>query len=862
MTKKNILPDGQRKRIRAALDLLRKYQLGPGFVALVLILVLVSFIVTFEWSPRSRIYVQGEIAEYDIMADRSFNFRDNEATRLRREAVQKAQPVICTLNLAPVDNMIRQIKDWFLEANRAQDNSAEFSRLRAKLADALGEDISERQFALMADPAFQGLMNNTMLPWMEEQLRSGVIDDMRKLSPYSGGVIIRNLETGDETVLTDSHHILDIKDLQLDLDNKVRSLSANMTSKKFIVTILSNMAMSTLTINDEATRQSAVDAAKSVQPIFQYISEGEIIVRQGEKISSEQLVKLNALWQRNSDRFKTGIFSGLLGCSVLICAGLFFSPSGKKMSFIRQKDMLFIGVMLLFMVLLAKAFYLIGYGFSSSSWLFTTGAQAFAIPVAGAVGLTALTTSSKRHYTTAMLISLLCTIVCKGGVALFFFYFTSSMLCAWLVIDTQSRKAVVWSILPLTAGLLLIWLPATLLQGGESNRFLAEFISVMLGSFLSIVVIFALSPLVEMMFGFTTRFSLMELMNQEHEVLRELMLEAPGTYHHSIIVSNMAENAAKAIGAHSLLCKVGGIYHDIGKIDKAEYFIENQFKIANPHDRLTPAMSALVLISHVKRGVELAQQHRLGPEITDIIRQHHGTSLIRYFYQKAQGSNPNVSAGDFSYNGPKPQSREAALIMLADVAEASSRTLEDPTPSRIKAHVEKIVKGVFASGQLDATELTFKDLDKVTNSFVIILTGIFHKRIEYPDRVPPKPDSGAENAVAKPEVVSLPVRVPGVGEANYNSAKWLAGDLDGSEASVGRFVRKNHPVPHRNGAKKITLPKRTRVPQTEDAVETQNKKKPAARPLGSLRSQAGTRDYKRAAGKKRVPPRHGNSGDE
>lgn len=826
MTKKNILPDGQRKKISGAIEWLRNNQLGPGFWGLLAILLVMSFAVTFEWGMRPRTYVQGEIAESDIMADRSFNFRDSEATRARREAVQKAQPVICTLNLAPADDMIRKIKDWFLEATRSQDHPVEMERLRMAIAEELGEDINPRQILLMSNPDFQAVMNNNMLPWMQERLRDGVIDDMRKLSGYTGGVIIRNLESGMETVLSDTRNLSDIKDLQLDLDNRVRGLAVNMTSKRLIVMLLGNMAMSTLTINDEATRQNAADAAKAVQTVVQHVAEGEIIVRQGEKISAEQLVKLNALWKRNADRFKTGRFLGLMGVSLLLSIGLFFSPSGRKMSFVRQKDLLFIGVLMLFMVLLAKAFYLVGDVFSGLS--FTVGAQAYAVPVAGAAGLAALTLTTKRHYTTSLLLAIVCAIISKGGLGLFFFYFMSSMLCAWLVVDTQSRKEVVWAIIPLTIGLLLIWLPSTLLQGGESNRFLAEGTAVMLGSFLSIIIIFALSPLVEMIFGFTTRFVLMELMNQEHELLQNLMLEAPGTYHHSIIVANMAELAAKSIGAHSMLCKVGGIYHDVGKTDKAEYFIENQFKMANPHDRLTPAMSALVLISHVKRGVELATQYRLGPEITDIIRQHHGTSLIRYFYHKAKMSNPSVSAEEFRYAGPKPQSREAALIMLADVVEASSRTLEEPTPSRIRAHVEKIVKGVFAEGQLDSTELTFKDLDKVTDSFVIVLTGIFHKRIEYPEKVPPKPQIEAEQRRGKaqpiPPKVALP---PGEDDANYNSARWLT-----EEDRPRQHARKTPPgAPRAHGHKKPQ--RRSRGKQAVPEAEA----RPEARPVRAARGR-------------------------
>jgi putative nucleotidyltransferase with HDIG domain len=198
----------------------------------------------------------------------------------------------------------------------------------------------------------------------------------------------------------------------------------------------------------------------------------------------------------------------------------------------------------------------------------------------------------------------------------------------------------------------------------------------------------------------------------------------------------MVEAGAKAVGAYSLLAKVAALYHDIGKISKAAYIIENQNPEENPHNRLAPSMSALILISHVKQGVELAAQGHLGREVLDIIRQHHGTSRIQYFYQKALQQTDAVppKEEDFCYPGPRPQSNEAALIMLADASEASSRTLEDPTPHRLRQHISTIIKAIYATGQLDETELTFRDLDKLADTFSSVLRGIFHHRVSYPDK--------------------------------------------------------------------------------------------------------------------------------
>jgi putative nucleotidyltransferase with HDIG domain len=256
------------------------------------------------------------------------------------------------------------------------------------------------------------------------------------------------------------------------------------------------------------------------------------------------------------------------------------------------------------------------------------------------------------------------------------------------------------------------------------------------GGFFSLVVVLGLGPMLELIAPTTSRFRLMELMNLEQPLLQELMATVPGTYHHSFVVANMVEAGARSIDANALLCKVAALYHDIGKLSNPEYFIENQGRGKNKHDKLAPSMSALILIAHVKKGVELARKGRLGQDIVDIIRQHHGTSVIRFFYQKAReqaGDREAVREEEYRYPGPRPQTKEAAIVMLADAIEASSRTLSDPTPSRLRGHIDNIVKYIFSEGQLDESELTFKDLHSLSEAFHRVLTGIFHQRIEYPD---------------------------------------------------------------------------------------------------------------------------------
>ncbi|MCK4401855.1 HDIG domain-containing protein [bacterium] len=242
-------------------------------------------------------------------------------------------------------------------------------------------------------------------------------------------------------------------------------------------------------------------------------------------------------------------------------------------------------------------------------------------------------------------------------------------------------------------------------------------------------------PILEHSFNIPTDAKLLELLDLNQPVLKQLSKEAPGTYQSCLAVGTLAEAAGDSIKANSLLAKVASYYHDIGKIKKASYFIENQIQNKNIHNKITPIMSNLVLISHVKDGVKAAKEAKLPKLIIDIIEQHHGTTLTSFFFQRAlENDNHNsVKEEDFRYPGPKPQTKEAAVVMLADSVEAASRTLQEPTSTRIKTMVEKIINNKFSDHQLDESTLTLKDLSKIAKSFTHILISMFHSRIEYPD---------------------------------------------------------------------------------------------------------------------------------
>jgi hypothetical protein len=253
----------------------------------------------------------------------------------------------------------------------------------------------------------------------------------------------------------------------------------------------------------------------------------------------------------------------------------------------------------------------------------------------------------------------------------------------------------------------------------------------MLNGFLSILIILALLPLFEILFSKTTNIKLIELADFNNPILKRLMVEAPGTYHHSLMTASIAEQAADAIGENSLLARVCAYYHDIGKLKNPEYFIENQNRGANPHDELSPSMSGLVLISHVKDGVALAKQYKLDKVIINAINQHHGTSLIQYFYIKAIEQNKDIDDRDFRYPGEKPKTKISAILMIADSIEAISRTLKDTTAGKLKEVVEKVINNKFTDGQFSDCPITLEDLVKISESMTTTLCGIYHARIEY-----------------------------------------------------------------------------------------------------------------------------------
>ena len=310
--------------------------------------------------------------------------------------------------------------------------------------------------------------------------------------------------------------------------------------------------------------------------------------------------------------------------------------------------------------------------------------------------------------------------------------FVSSMVASVLLVNVRRRSQII------QAGFIAgIFQALTLLVSenfGLTNGF-NPYTALFVNGIACGIIVVGLLPVFEFIFVRITNISLLELSDFNSPVLKKLMLEAPGTYHHSLIVGNLAEAACDAIGANSLLARIGAYYHDVGKIEKAEYFIENQNLAANKHEDLAPSMSKLVIINHVKEGEILAKRGRINQRIIDFISQHHGTSLLHYFYHRALESaedKQDISEEGFRYPGPKPNSKETAVVLLSDSVEAATRALKEYTTKRIEQEVHKVVNNKFIDGQLDECELTLKDLEKISGIFIRLLTSIYHSRVTYP----------------------------------------------------------------------------------------------------------------------------------
>jgi len=469
------------------------------------------------------------------------------------------------------------------------------------------------------------------------------------------------------------------------------------------------------------------------------IKAGEMLLREGERVTQIQLLKLNALEDRlKQESMMTSVIGAaliiicLLVTTYILCRPLIGQSMGEI-----NKNLLFMTIVLITFLLVAQlSIYLAESLTMRETISLASRSVIYGIPLGSGAMIICLFLGFELALPFACVLAICSAISFNFEFTLFLYFLANSAMAAYWIRDCRERKVFIAAGAKL--GLLNIGLITAIdiyMGHFAGTELLWDWTFAFVGGISVGIVAAGIVPLAEIGFGYTTDITLLELSNLDRPLLRQLLMEAPGTYHHSVIVGSMVEAAAADIGVNPILAKVCGYYHDIGKIKKPLYFIENQSDGKNKHDKLAPSMSSLILMAHVKDGVEFARKNKLGMSIIDTIQQHHGTSLISYFYDKAvkKRGKDAVKIDDFRYPGPKPQSREIGLIMLADVVEAASRTLANPTPSRIQGLVQNLINKVFSDGQLDDCELTLKDLHKIAKSFYKILNAVHHHRIEYPE---------------------------------------------------------------------------------------------------------------------------------
>lgn len=442
---------------------------------------------------------------------------------------------------------------------------------------------------------------------------------------------------------------------------------------------------------------------------------------------------LTALSIQTTITFGT-ILGGFLIAAVLLSI-LYRDILRYKPQYMRKYNMLvLLGVMIVGTMTLERFFHYILENLTRGFGSLPVESAIFGIPVSAGAMLVALLFDFHTAIFFSFTISLLSGLWLKD--ALFPIYtFVGSLVASFSVIRCKKRSDLLKGglyvgIVNVITSLILLLFKGELftVKAGLGLIFAASTVITVSG------IVSIILPLLEYSFNVTTDISLLELLDLNHPLMKSLMINAPGTYHHSVIVGTLVESAAEAIGVNPLLARVSAYYHDIGKIRMPEYFVENQTTAVSKHERLTPHMSSMIIVSHVKEGIELARQYKLPQPVIDIIQQHHGTSLITYFFQKAKELDIDhmPPEDEYRYHGPKPQTRVAALVMMADAVEAASRVLTDPTPARVAALVERIINRIFLEGQLDECELTLKDIFEIKRHFSYLLTGILHKRIDYP----------------------------------------------------------------------------------------------------------------------------------
>jgi len=716
-----------------------------------LVLFLVLLIGIF---PRSSFiepsYKVGEPWRYDdLTAPFTFSLvKDRDELETERRSIREVTPPVFHIDNEATDRIYSRLDSLFSELvpimeqyviyRGAPAGSAAQSRdslLYMQLRSGFKVQIDERGWAALASDYFRLRSGRNGRAWIGTELKmalevtvsrvldEGLID--RIPDDLSNEIIVRNLRNRTERTLTRSlvHDASSARELVAISLN--RSLSENLLTAA--IAMYDYISQPNLLYNQTDTQTLLEEAMAAISPTASAVAAGQVIIRKGDIITRERMNMLQSLAAARAERAsRFEVWQQYVGQSIVIFAIVlvFFLYIFLYRRPIFDNNAMFILVFLSLSLVLG----------ASAVVAQIQNLSPFIVPLAIAPILLTVIFDSRVGLLATLTIALLAGMMNGNDFEFVAATVTACSIAVFSVRDIKSRSQF-FVVTPA-----LVFLAYALVSTGFSMIRLGEWVA--LGNqvvyiFINAILIILTPPLIllfEKVFRVTTDLTLFELSETNKPVLKTLMMRAPGTFHHSLQVANLSEAAALAIGANALLVRVGALYHDIGKMERPEFFVENQSG-SNEHDNIKPSVSAIVIKSHVASGVKMAEEEKLPNIVIDFIKTHHGNSLIRYFHEKAkeESNDPDsISEVDFRYDGPLPTTRETGILLLADSVEASARTINNPSFSNLESHIERIVDEKLHEGQLNECPLTFEDLKKIKQAFLTILVGVYHSRIRYP----------------------------------------------------------------------------------------------------------------------------------
>ncbi|NLI69680.1 MAG: HDIG domain-containing protein [Firmicutes bacterium] len=622
---------------------------------------------------------------------------DEYSTNLRREEAASAVQDVFTHDSRILEDALRTMDEFFDVVSRLrEDTEKDLSEKTGELQQYLGDDVPETVLVTLLQTGKATLDD---LHGQLEVMLTRIIEEQ--------GIKVEGVETAKKQAMQE----IGISIFSLEL-------------KKVAEKLIEPLVRPNMIFNPTATAEKKEAARQEVEPTV--IHRGTRIISEGETVTREHLARLETLGLVRGGHADYLRYTGLFLLLVI-----FFFAVGIYL-YVFQKDIYANTSMLVLLGLIVVITLIFAMAVNYFS--------AYLMPIAAAVILITILFDYRLAILLNAIFALMVGLITGGETSIIIMSLIGGLVAILTVSRLSRRTDLVKAGLYVSMVNAVIIIAVFLLLGnlrleyGYMREFGYSLAAGIGNGIFSAVVAIGLLPFLESGFGLTTSVTLLELSNPNQPLLRQLLIKAPGTYHHSIVVGNLAESAAEKVNADPLLVRVGAYYHDIGKINRPYFFSENQIAGENPHQKLSPNLSALIISAHVKEGVELARSENLPEIIIDIIKQHHGTSMISYFYQQAlENERAEVMEENFRYEGPRPQTKEAAIIMLADAVEAGVRSLSQPSSDRMEGMVHKIIREKLNDGQLDESDLTLKDIDKIADAFVYILTGIYHHRIEYPE---------------------------------------------------------------------------------------------------------------------------------